>query len=77
MDKYKFEYKIAKDHELKSGEWITDLPASKICAWFETIGWEVLYLNRVCQCYLEVEQIPIPYKDTNIKVGYYRESIEV
>lgn len=71
MNKYKVEYKIAKDHELKCGEWITDLPASKICAWFEMIGWEVLYLNRVCQVYATQKEEISLNNGMKAKVAYY------
>ena len=53
---YKWVYKIINSGDIwdvREGELVTNYCASKICKYFETIGWEVGYLNRVCEIYDE------------------------
>ena len=52
MKTYKWLYKIVKkdnELEIKENSWITTLNATEICSLFESFGWEVVYLNRVCE----------------------------
>ena len=59
---FRWVYKIVNSDDvfdIKEGEWITALPASKICQWFENLGWKVVYLNRVCQVWA-VENYRVP-----------------
>ena len=52
MKIYKWVYKIIKKDDIfdiKENEWITSLNATEICSLFESFGWEVIYLNRVCE----------------------------
>lgn len=75
MKKYKWVYKIINKNDvfiIKEGEWITDLPASKICMWFEGIGYEVVHLNRVVQVFAEkIDEVP--FKEQKASVCIYKD----
>lgn len=71
---FKWVYKIVKKDDvfdIKEGEWITALPASKICQWFESIDWEVVYLNRVCQVWAVAIHEPLYLKNQKVEVMGY------
>jgi len=52
MKIYKWIYKVVKkdnESEIKENFWITALNATEICSLFESFGWEVVYLSRICE----------------------------
>lgn len=52
MKIYKWIYKVVKknnESEMRENSWITSLNATEICSLFEQFGWEIVYLNRICE----------------------------
>lgn len=75
---YKWIYKIINKNNpsiIYENEIVTNLPALKLCAWFESIGYEIVYLNRICEMYAEVVN-KVPYKNTYASVIVYKEKKE-
>lgn len=43
-------FKIVNSHNklnIKEGLWDTDFSATQICAYFENLGWEIIFLEQI------------------------------
>lgn len=74
MKYYKWNYIILKDNECKEGEYITNLSASKICEWYESIGYKIIKLERICEMTSEsIGKVPIKNLHSFASVIIYKE----